>query len=1058
MLRQSYLPIFDLINLNLYLTLKQNKMKKIMKHKFQYMLLLLLAIPCHSFAGEKSHVADSENLLLNKSLQQSVTIKGNVTDAAGEPLIGVSVLVKGTTNGTITDFDGNFSLSAQKGDILEISYIGYATQSVTITNNQPLKIVLKEDTKVLDEVVVTALGIKREQKALSYNVQQVKNDAFNTVKEANFMSALVGKVAGVTINSSSTGAGGAARVIMRGSKSITKDNNALYVIDGIPMFNANAGGASDSRYSTQAGSDGVADLNPDDIESINMLTGPSAAALYGNAATNGVVLINTKKGNVERTSLTVTNNTTFSDVYMMPEMQNRYGNMEGAFESWGGTTTKRYDPKKFFNTGSNVINTISFSTGTKKNQTYASASTTHSTGIIPNNSYSRYNFSIRNTANFLNDKLTLDLSANYIIQNDKNMTSQGEYFNPIPALYLFPRNDNFDEIQLYERYSVGRDLMVQYWPYDAQGMSLQNPYWIANRMNRTTKKNRYMISGGLTYKIADWVNVVGRVKVDNSDYRMQQKRYASTLGTFAGANGFYSDMTRTDRNIYADVMVNIDKRIKDFSINANIGASIKDLVYEQMGGEGDLAGIPNFFTVRNLNYSSNFKPKQFGYHDQSQSIFANLEVGWKSQVYLTLTGRNDWESMLAYTDTPSFFYPSVGLSVVLSEMFKLPEFMSYAKVRGSYSKVASSFERYLSNPGFAFNEQSHQWATSTTRPAKNLKPEDTRSWEIGLNLKFWRDLSLDFTYYHSNTYNQTFSVDEPSSNGFSKSYVQTGNIENHGIEMALGYGHQWGDFTWNSTYTFTLNRSKVISLADGEINQNTGEVIEMPELRVATLGADGYGPRVILRKGGSMSDLYVEKELKRDGNGSIWVDSQSGKLAVTTYDSPKKIGDMAPKANMGWYNSFSYKGFNLGMMLTARLGGLVVSNTQGVLDYYGVSKASADARDAGGVWINNGYVDAKEYYQTIGGSNGGLGQYYTYSATNVRLSELSFSYAFPKKWFNNKVGITAGFVAKNLWMIYCKAPFDPELTASTSSNFYQGVDYFMTPSTRNLGFNVKFQF
>lgn len=575
MLRQSYLPIFDLINLNLYLTLKQNKMKKIMKHKFQYMLLLLLAIPCHSFAGEKSHVADSENLLLNKSLQQSVTIKGNVTDAAGEPLIGVSVLVKGTTNGTITDFDGNFSLSAQKGDILEISYIGYATQSVTITNNQPLKIVLKEDTKVLDEVVVTALGIKREQKALSYNVQQVKNDAFNTVKEANFMSALVGKVAGVTINSSSTGAGGAARVIMRGSKSITKDNNALYVIDGIPMFNANAGGASDSRYSTQAGSDGVADLNPDDIESINMLTGPSAAALYGNAAANGVVLINTKKGNVERTSLTVTNNTTFSDVYMMPEMQNRYGNMEGAFESWGGTTTKRYDPKKFFNTGSNVINTISFSTGTKKNQTYASASTTHSTGIIPNNSYSRYNFSIRNTANFLNDKLTLDLSANYIIQNDKNMTSQGEYFNPIPALYLFPRNDNFDEIQLYERYSVGRDLMVQYWPYDAQGMSLQNPYWIANRMNRTTKKNRYMISGGLTYKIADWVNVVGRVKVDNSDYRMQQKRYASTLGTFAGANGFYSDMTRTDRNIYADVMVNIDKRIKDFSINANIGPLLR---------------------------------------------------------------------------------------------------------------------------------------------------------------------------------------------------------------------------------------------------------------------------------------------------------------------------------------------------------------------------------------------------------------------------------------------------------------------------------------------------
>lgn len=990
--------------------------------------------------------------------QASKDIKGKVVDEDGEPLIGVNIAVDGSSTGTITDIDGNFSINVPTTSKIVVSYVGYATQLIPVSKTDFYQVIMKQDAEMLEEVVVTALGIKREQKALSYNVQQVKNDAFNTVKDANFMSSLAGKVAGVTINSSSTGAGGAARVVMRGSKSITKDNNALYVIDGIPMFNVSAGGSSDSRLATQGGTDAIADLNPDDIESINMLTGPSAAALYGNDAANGVVLINTKKGSAERTSLTVTNNTTFSNVYMMPEMQNTYGNLDGAFESWGNKTDKRYDPRNFYNTGTNVINTISFSTGTSKNQTYASASTTHSTGIIPNNSYSRYNFSIRNTATFLKDKLTLDIGAGYIVQNDKNMTSQGEYFNPIPALYLFPRNGNFDEIRMFERYNVGRDLMVQYWPYEAQGMSLQNPYWIAKRMNRESEKHRFMVNGSLSYKILDWLNVSGRVKLDNSNFRFTQERHATTLGTFAGQNGFYSDIDRTDRSIYADAMLTADKRFEDFTLNANLGASIKDLVHELKGMEGDLAGLANLFTIRNINYNSNFKPKQQGYHDQTQSIFANVELGWKSRLYLTLTGRTDWESMLAFTDTPCFFYPSVGVSAVLSEMFRLPEFISYAKVRGSYSHVGSSFARYLSNPGFAFNEQSHGWATSTTRPAANLKPEDTRSWEIGLNMKLWRNLSVDFTYYRSNTYHQTFSIDEPSSSGFSKGIVQTGNIQNQGIELALGYTYKKRDFEWNSSYTLTMNRSKVKRLAGGAINPATGEPIEMKELRVATLGAEGYGPRVILREGGSMSDLYVDKELKKDGNGRIWVDSQSGNLGVTTYKEPKKIGSMAPKANMGFHNNFSYKGFNLGVMLSARLGGLVISNTQGVLDYYGVSQATADARDAGGVWVNNGYVDAKKYYQTVGGANGGLGQYYTYSATNVRLSELNFSYTFPRKWFGNAVGITAGFVAKNLWMIYCKAPFDPELTPSTTSNFYQGVDYFMTPSTRNLGFNLKFQF
>lgn len=318
--------------------------------------------------------------------------------------------------------------------------------------------------------------------------------------------------------------------------------------------------------------------------------------------------------------------------------------------------------------------------------------------------------------------------------------------------------------------------------------------------------------------------------------------------------------------------------------------------------------------------------------------------------------------------------------------------------------------------------------------------------------------SIDATYYHSNTYNQTFNITLASSSGYSSAIVQTGNIQNYGLELALGYNNTWGDFSWNSSLTYTMNRNKVKRLASGATNPITGEIIDMPELRMAVLGADGYGPRVILREGGTMGDLYVDKGLRTDGNGNIWVDSQTGKVGVQDYAEPKKIGTMNPDFNMGFSNTFSYKGINLGVVLTARVGGLCVSNTQGILDYYGVSKATADARDAGGVWINNGFVDAKSYYQTIGGSTGGLGQYYTYSATNIRLSELNLSYTLPRKWFNNKVGITAGIVGKNLWMIYCKAPFDPEMTPSTTSNFYQGVDYFMQPSTRNIGFNVKFQF
>lgn len=1025
------------------------------RSKFSKLLLFLLIASGHNVAlyATENGVSVSNGSLSSSSVAK-VTTTGQVVDAKGEPLIGVSILEVGTTNGTITDIDGNFTLSVNEGATLEISYIGYKTQTLPVRAKLG-QIVMKEDTEVLDEVVVTALGIKRSQKALSYNVQEVKGDALTAVKDANFMNSLAGKVAGVQISSGATGAGGAARVVMRGMKSLTKDNNALYVIDGVPVFNTGSSGG-EGQYGSMGGSDAVADLNPDDIASVSMMTGPSAAALYGSAAANGVVLITTKKGQTEKTNVTVSNSTTFSKAYIMPEMQNRYGTSSGLF-SWGAATDRRYDPSDFFNTGTNIINSIALSTGNAKNQTYLSASTTNSDGILPNNSYNRYNFTARNTTNFLNDRLTLDIGAQYIIQNNKNMVSQGQYYNPLPALYLFPRGDNFDEIRLYERYDTDYGYMKQYWPYGDGGMSLQNPYWIQNKILRTSEKKRYMLNASLKWKVTDWFNITGRVNLDNSDYRNRSEKSASTLTTFCSVNGGLEDAMRQERSIYADVLGNIDKTFGEFRLNANFGASIYHTSMNQLSIAGDLI-IPNFFQMNNINYSANYKPDPQGYDDEIQSVFASAELSWRNQLYLTVTGRNDWDSKLAFSKHPSFFYPSVGLSAVLSDMLELPEVISYAKIRGSYTIVASSFDRFLTNPGYEYNAQTHNWENPTVYPMDDMKPEKTKSWELGLNLKFWENrFSLDATYYRSNTLNQTFKVDIPSSSGYNKAIVQAGNVQNQGLELALGFRDEWAGFGWSSNATFTLNRNKLIRLASGSVNPVTGEEIQMENMPVGWLGKENVAPRVILTEGGSMTDIYVYNQLTRDNNGNIKVD-QNGNLSMTSSSTPTKVGDLDADFNLGWTNHFTYKGIDLGVVLSARVGGLAYSATQGILDYYGVSEASATARDNGGIPVNNGLVTAQKYYQTIGTGEGGYGRYYLYSATNVRLQELSLNYTLPKKWFKNVANITLGVVGRNLWMIYCKAPFDPELSAATASNYYMNVDYFMQPSLRNIGFNVKVQF
>ena len=659
---------------------------------------------------------------INQQKQETVKVKGKVVDATGEPLIGVSILVKGSTNGTVTDVDGNFNIEAVKGATLEISYIGYTTQSIPVTGNVSLNIVMKEDSEQLEEVVVTALGIKRSEKALSYNVQKVGGDELTAIKDANFMNSLNGKVAGVNIQRSASGVGGSTRVVMRGNKSIAGDNNVLYVVDGIPIGNQANREGDGSSFDSKSSGEGIANFNPDDIESISVLTGPSAAALYGASAANGVILINTKKGKEGTLRVNVASSVELSNPFVLPKFQNVYGNADGSYFSWGNKldTPAAWAPKDFFKTGAMFSNSFNLSVGSEKNQTYISGAAVNSSGIVENNKYNRYNMTFRNTAKFLKDKLTLDFSASYVREYYNNMISSGTYFNPIVGVYLYPRGMNFGAEKYFERYNKELGYNVQNWAPGTMGVEAQNPYWIAYRNVRPETKDRYMFYGSLKYDITDWLNVAGRFRLDNTYTEKEDKRYASTTSTFAGANGRYAYSNESFRQKYADIMVNVDKQFADiYHATVNAGFSFEEYDTKGHGYGGDLLLLPNNFTYGNVNPNLASVSETGGdSRRRNMAVFASAELSWNSALYLTLTGRGDRPSQLVNSKNEWIFYPSVGVSAIVTELLS-PELresiapvLGYFKVRGSYTEVGSPIPFTGLTPGTI----SHKLENGTVAP------------------------------------------------------------------------------------------------------------------------------------------------------------------------------------------------------------------------------------------------------------------------------------------------------------------------------------------------------
>lgn len=987
---------------------------------------------------------------LNYGYAQSV-VTGTVTDAEGWPLIGVGVVIEGTQTGVITDLDGNYSITVPADATLVYSFIGMATQSEPVNGRSVINVTLQSETTALDAVVVTAMGISKAEKSLSYNVQETKLD--NVAPVGSFVNSLNGKVAGVSITSSSSGVGGASRVVMRGTKSVSGNNNALYVIDGIPMQSLS--GEQPEGVFAGAGQtgDGLAAVNPEDIETISVLSGPSAAALYGANAANGVVIITTKKGAADKLSVSYSNTTEFSRAYIMPRFQNTYGtSSEGSYFSWGEklATPSSYNPRDFFRTGLNEVNTISISGGNDKNQTYASVSANNGRGIIHNNDVNKYNFNVRNTTTFAKDKLTLDVAASYARIEEQNMISQGQYMNPVLPVYLFPAGGNWEAVQVYERYDPSRGIKTQYFPYTAD-FAMQNPYWITENQLYQNKKNRFMGTVQLKYQPFKWLSFSARAKVDRNDETHERKFKAGTNTLFASEYGYYSKGSSATEQKFAEIIASVNKYFLDntISLTAVVGANIDDITYSSDFTGGNLA-FANKFTYGAIIKDNKSELKQEGYHSQQQAIFANVQLGYKSMIYLDLTGRADWSSTLYNVN--GIFYPTVGLSGILTEM--IPSMKSdifpYWKIRASYSEVGNSpaASLYLLNPTYPISNSTIQ--TSTRRVNLDLKPERTRSYEVGTNIHFLKSkLQIDATWYLSNTYNQFFKPQISAGSTNSEIYVNGGQVDNMGVELSARYGDDWGDFHWDTYLTYSTNKNKIVSLLDW-YDSTTGQTVKIDKLNMGGFG----GVTNILYPGGSMSDVYVTS-LQTTDEGFLKTDAQGNVLADYSDAGLLYAGSTDAKHRLSWGNNFAWKGLTFNFLITARLGGIAISKTQQIMDYYGVSQDSADARDKGFVMINGmKNTNVQTYYQTIGADRGVMSQY-VYDATNVRLSEISLGYDFPvQKWCNWLKGLNLSFVGHNLLMLYCSAPFDPELTSSTGT-YNQGIDYFMQPSLRSFGFSLK---
>lgn len=1002
---------------------------------------------------------------VRKASADNSTVRGRVVDVSGEPLIGATIREKGGTRGTVTDIEGNFILSVPDSAVLQVSFVGYESIEVSVGGRKTLEIQLRENTVMLDNVIITALGLEKKEASLAYSIQKVKGEELTRMKEVNMITALAGKAAGVQINKNSSGIGGSAKVSLRGICSASGDNQPLYVIDGVPMLNIGTEQAYSAIGGTanagnRDGGDGISNLNPEDVESISILKGAPAAALYGSQAANGVILITTKKGNTAgQRNIHFSTGLTFDKAFSLPKMQNCYG-VSDVVDSWG---EKTYLPTSnelndFFRTGLTSITSVSVNYGNEKIQTYFSYANTTGRGIVDKNQLTKHNINLRETAVMFNQRLKLDGNVNVMRQIVKNKpVSGGFYMNPLVGLYRFPRGEDLSYYKdNYEIYDPERKLGIQNWHTFTEDFE-QNPYWIQNRIQSKETRMRSIISLSANLRINSWLTVQARGSVDYISDKMRQKFYASTAPALCGANGRYIEMDYQETLIYGDVMAMGKRKWEDFALDVAIGGSINDKNVNSTRYDSKNASLKyaNVFNLANIvmNGSASIDQK-IDSRRQLQSVFGTAQVGYQDKVFLDLTARNDWASTLAYTshEKSGFFYPSAGLSFLIDKWIQLPEWISFAKLRGTYSKVGNDIPQFITN-SVSHITAGGELQANDAAPFKEMEPEMTHSVEVGTEWRFFQSrLGFNLTYYRTNTHNQFFKLPALAGDMYAYRYVNAGDIQNRGWELTVDATPVLTpDFTWKTSLNFSSNRNKI-----KELHEELKELVYGP-----SSFSSSYAMKLV--KGGSIGDIYG-KAFVRDAEGNIVYQTEGdhkGLPAVEGEGNTIKVGNANPRFIMGWNHTFSYKGFSLYFLLDWRYGGKILSQTQAEMDLYGVSQVTALARDRGYVILEGQQIDnVKGFYKNIVGGRAGVTEYYMYDATNLRLREVSLNYTFPKKWMQKtKVlkDLQLAFVARNLCFLYKKAPFDPDLVLSTG-NDNQGIEVFGMPTTRSLGFTVKCEF
>lgn len=996
-------------------------------------------------------------MFMTGAYAQTRTVSGLVKDKEmGEPLVGVSVTVKGTKNATMTDVDGNYTIQTGPKDILVFKYVGMKDTEETVGDRNTINVLLVPNAESLGEVVVTAMGIKRQSETLTYSAQTVGGKDVNDIKSINMINSLQGKSAGLQITPNSTGAGGSSKILFRGNKSISGSNQPLIVIDGVPtMTNTTSSQVASDYGGERDGGDVMSTINPDDIASITLLKGAAASALYGAVAANGAIMITTKSGMAGKVSVNVSSNTTMETPMILPKFQTTYGGGSDGTLSWGEKLASKSPnyAEEFFRTGFTTNNSVSLAGGNDNFKAYFSYGNVFSHGMTPENTYRSHNLSSKVDFKVL-DNVHVDFAAKYSNQYSKNQAAAGYLWNPLTGAYLVPRGTDWNHYKdNYEIYDPSRGCNIQNWTNTKQ-QQFGNPYWMLNRQTPISERNRYEFGGSIKWDITADLNIQGRMRYERGEDHFTHNAYASSVGDLYPMGRMKDNRYFSDQ-LYGDVLVNYNHTWGDWALTATAGSSFTKTKtsHVDLWGEGNQyvspgngnIYYPNIFTPNNY-YGNMSTTDGMNTEKRLNAVFATAQVGFKDAVFLDLSARNDWSSALAFTESCSFFYPSVGASVLINKLVDMGKQVNLFKLRGSYSIVGNDVPIYMSNLRYSLGT-SGSISAPDKAPFRTLKPEKTHSIEFGFDGTFFNNrLDLSLTYYKTNTKNQFFSVSAPYESGLRNRYVNAGDVQNQGFEASIGWHQQFNDnFSWSTNFNISYNDNKIKELVEGLENGLTV--------------ASWSGAKVVLNEGGSYGDLYV-RQIKRDENGKPMKNEQGQPILMgDNIDEMKYAGNMNAKVNFGWTNTFHYKDFSLSFLIDGKFGGRVLSGTEAALDGWGVSERTGDARNAGKVVVDGVEFEPEAWYTTVGASNFNspyATEFYVYKGTNVRLREMSLGYTF-RNLFGNGKNLTAALIARNLFFFYKDAPCDPDVSMGTG-NGVQGVDIFNLPSSRSLGLNLKLNF